>query len=74
MKANSLSVITLTVVLLASWAVTTTQAQTPVTPEEARVIAKEAYIYGFPMVDHYRVQYSYFEDKIIPITKRPGII
>ncbi|HEV7853792.1 MAG TPA: cell envelope protein, partial [Mycobacterium sp.] len=31
-----------------------------VTPEAARAIAKEAYIYGFPMVDSYRVQYSYF--------------
>jgi hypothetical protein len=33
-----------------------------VTPEEARAIAKEAYIYGNPMVDHYRVFYSYFLD------------
>ena len=30
----------------------------PVTPEDARAIAKEAYIYGFPMVDNYRVQYT----------------
>lgn len=30
------------------------------TPAEARAIAKEAYIYGFPMVDSYRVQYDYF--------------
>jgi hypothetical protein len=28
------------------------------TPAEARAIAKEAYIYGFPMVDNMRVQYS----------------
>ena len=31
--------------------------------EEARAIAKEAYIYGFPLVDNYRVQHSYFVDK-----------
>lgn len=31
-------------------------------PEEARAIAKEAYIYGYPMVDNYRVMYSYFVD------------
>jgi len=31
-----------------------------VTPAEAREIAKEAYIYGFPMVDSYRIQYDYF--------------
>ncbi len=30
------------------------------TAEQARAIAKEAYIYGFPMVDSYRIQYSYF--------------
>ena len=29
--------------------------------EEARQIAKEAYIYGYPMVDSYRVEYAYFE-------------
>jgi hypothetical protein len=33
------------------------------TPETARAIAREAYIYGFPIVDSYRVQYSYFVDK-----------
>lgn len=37
-----------------------------VSPEEARAIAKEAYVYGFPMVDNYRVQYSYFVDKQDP--------
>jgi len=34
-----------------------------VTPEEARAIAKDAYIYGYPMVDNLRVQYAYFTDK-----------
>lgn len=29
------------------------------TPAEARAIAKDAYIYGYPMVDSYRVQYAY---------------
>ena len=33
------------------------------TPAEARAIAKEATIYGFPLVDNYRVQYSYFVDR-----------
>ena len=37
-------------------------AQTEVNPAEARAIAKEAYIYGFPIVDNYRVQYAYFVD------------
>jgi hypothetical protein len=30
--------------------------------DDVRAIAKEAYIYGFPMVDNYRIQYSYFVD------------
>lgn len=37
-----------------------------VTPEEARAIAKEAYIYGNPLVDHYRIFYSYFVDESDP--------
>jgi hypothetical protein len=34
-------------------------------------IAKEAYIYGYPMVDNYRVQYSYFVDRKNPEYKAP---
>ncbi len=34
--------------------------------DEARAIAKEAYIYGFPLVDSYRIQYSYFVDQNNP--------
>jgi hypothetical protein len=48
----------------------TTSAPPPtsaaVTPEAARAITKEAYIYGFPMVDNYRVMYSYFVNKEDP--------
>lgn len=32
-------------------------------PSEVRAIAKEAYIYGFPLVDNYRVMHSYFVDR-----------
>ena len=42
-----------------------------VTPEEARQIAKEAYIYGFPMVDSYRIIYAYFINKNNPEYKVP---
>jgi hypothetical protein len=42
------------------------RAQTNVTPTEARAIAKEAYVYGFPVVDSYRIQYSYFVDRQNP--------
>ncbi|GAB3346291.1 DUF1254 domain-containing protein [Marilutibacter aestuarii] len=34
--------------------------------DEVRAIAQEAYIYGFPMVDSYRIQYSYFADPADP--------
>ncbi len=36
------------------------------TPEEARAIAKEAYVYGNPAVDGYRIMYSYFVDASNP--------
>jgi hypothetical protein len=38
-------------------------AQEGVSPAEARAIAKEAYIYGFPIVDNYRIQHAYWMDK-----------
>jgi hypothetical protein len=39
------------------------QKKAPVlAPEEARAIAKEAYIYGYPMIDNYRIMYSYYID------------
>ena len=42
-----------------------------VSPEEARAIARDAYIYGFPLVDSYRIQYSYFVDRASPEYKAP---
>jgi len=42
-----------------------------VTPAEARTIAKEAYVYGFPIVDSYRIQYAYFQDSKSPEYKAP---
>jgi hypothetical protein len=46
-------------------------AATAVTPDEARVIAKEATIYGFPLVDNYRIQYAYFVDRSSKEYKAP---
>lgn len=34
--------------------------------EQVREIAKQAYIYGYPMVDNYRIQHSYFVDQASP--------
>ena len=45
---------------------TPSPAPPPPTAEQARAIATEAYVYGFPMVDNYRVMYSYFVDKENP--------
>lgn len=42
-----------------------------VTPAEARAIAKEAYIYGFPLVDNYRIQHAYFVNPQSPEYKAP---
>jgi hypothetical protein len=49
---------------------TSAQAQ-DVTAAEARAIAKEAYIYGEPLVDNYRIQYAYFVDSKNPEYKAP---
>jgi hypothetical protein len=57
--------------LLASVPFTSARAQTNITPAEARAIAKEAYVYGFPMVDNYRIQYAYFVDRQNPEYKAP---
>src|SRR5881227_2027302 len=42
-----------------------------IAPTEARAIVKEAYIYGFPLVDSYRIQHTYWMDKTNPEYKGP---
>jgi hypothetical protein len=46
-------------------------AEEPVTAAEARAIAKEAYVYGFPIVDIYRILYAYFVSRGSPEFKAP---
>ncbi len=41
-------------------------AKTNITPDEARAIAKEAYLYGYPMVDGYRILHDYFVNRESP--------
>ena len=67
-KLAMASVLALT--LLPAGAASTTAAPA-VTPAEARAIAKEAYIYGYPLVDNYRVQYAYYVNKSNPNFKAP---
>ena len=62
---------TVLVTALAAVLAFTTIRAADISPAEARAIAKEAYIYGFPLVDNYRIQYSYFQDKQNPEFKAP---
>jgi len=48
-----------------------TQLQLKLSSAEARGVAKDAYVYGFPLVDNYRIQYSYFENRDDPEYKGP---
>ena len=59
------------IALVGALALTMSAQAADITPAEARSIAKEAYIYGYPMVDGYRVQYSYFVDRQNPEYKAP---
>ncbi|HYT19673.1 MAG TPA: DUF1254 domain-containing protein [Candidatus Polarisedimenticolia bacterium] len=52
-------------------ALTFTTHAADISPTEARAIVKEAYIYGFPLVDNYRIQYGYFVDRQHPEFKAP---
>jgi len=62
-----ISVAVLAAALLIS---TSSRAQAP-GAVEARAIAKQAYVYGFPMVDNYRILYDYFVNAKSPEYKAP---
>src|ERR1700685_937851 len=70
MKHPNLRNLSLSLAALCVLAFTSASAA-DITPEEARAIAKEAYIYGEPIVDNYRVQYAYFVDRANPEFKAP---
>src|SRR5881392_4012422 len=67
MKTKTVLVAALAAVL----ALTFTVRAADITPAEARAIAKEAYIYGFPIVDNYRIQHAYWVDRATPENKGP---
>ena len=52
-------------------AVPTSVSSADITPADARAIAKEAYIYGYPMVDSYRILHAYFVNRESPEFKAP---
>lgn len=45
---------------------TAATAATEPSTTEVRAIAKDAYVYGFPLVDSYRIQYAYYVDRNNP--------
>jgi hypothetical protein len=61
------TIISSTLAVLLATAASAQQA----TPEEARAIAKEAYIYGYPLVDNYIISYDYYVDETSPNFKAP---
>jgi hypothetical protein len=71
MKATLLKLFFCMLVPLALSPLASADAQTAASPTEARAITKEAYMYGYPMVDGYRVQYTYFNDRQNPEYKGP---
>jgi len=71
MKKIRLKFTTIIGLLIATVAFQNVRAQTELTPGEARAIAKEAYIYGNPLADNYRIMYSSFVDKTDPEYKGP---
>lgn len=68
---HATATISATIGLFSFSALVPLKAASAVTPAEARAIAKEAYIYGFPLVDSYRVQHAYFVEKENPEYKNP---
>jgi hypothetical protein len=61
MKTSRLLAVLLAVASLASCT-----KKEAITLAEVRAIAKEAYIYGFPMVDSYRIMHAYYVDGTNP--------
>ncbi|MCK4782112.1 MAG: DUF1254 domain-containing protein, partial [Desulfobacteraceae bacterium] len=68
-KKNGLLLITVVMLLLTGFLLSSCSQK--LTPEEAKVIAKEAYIYGFPMVVNYKTMYMYAVDENSPEYKGP---
>lgn len=60
MKTKTL-IISMTILLFVTF--TNCNQQAKITPAEAKEIAKEAYIYGFPMVVNYKTMYMYAVDE-----------
>ena len=70
MRCKTISAVA-ALVVLGALASCTSDSRKTLTPAEARAIAKDAYVYGFPMVDSYRIQHAYFIERQNPEFKAP---
>ncbi|MCG6892202.1 MAG: hypothetical protein LJE65_01230 [Desulfobacteraceae bacterium] len=69
---KSIQIMSIALPLLFSMGVASmAQAQTEVTPAEARSIAKEAHVYANPLADNDRILYSSFVNRTDPEYKAP---
>lgn len=71
MKRIKLSILAAVIALVLSFGVACTLSTPDITPEEAKSIAKEAYIYGLPMVVNYKTMYMYALNEKSPEYKGP---
>lgn len=71
MKRIKYGTLTTVVVFVLSYSVACTSSTPEITPDEARAIAKEAYVYGFPMVMGYKLMYAYTVNEQSPEYKAP---
>ena len=60
MKTNALLI---PMIVLMAMTFFSCNQQEKITPEQAKEIAKEAYVYGFPMVVKYKTMYMYAVDE-----------
>ena len=63
MKTTIKSILVISVLLISFSSCT---QKVPLSPDEARAIASEAYVYGFPMVVNYKTMYMYVLDESSP--------
>jgi hypothetical protein len=70
-RASALAAVLSIPLALAACAESSDTPADPVTPEQAREIAQQAYVYGFPIVDSHRVMYAYFVNPESPSYRGP---
>ena len=71
MKLSYIKTSAFMALMMLTGCVARTSSDTALIPAEAREISKEAYAYANPVVDSYRILYSYFVDEKSPDYKAP---